>query len=621
MRQGPASPLRWSWRTLATAARRARREAVAIPRQARRRVVDDLRRDPYLLYILLASLLLCAFWVWHRLPNFATRDERWRVLDPVETFAAVYDDPSISAFQDGVTTWRTYGAAMYLSGLMLVPVAVAAALNGQLDAFAAMGRHQGVGYWEHWQRTPGWIWTASILFVRLANVALAVGSVYVVYRIGTVTRDRATGRLAAVFAALTWGLIILAHEGGEDIPSLFFFLCAVYFAVRHLESGDLRPFYLGCLCGGASIAFKLSGGVSALVLGGAYLLHARRSGKPLRDALVRPRLLVGGLLIALVTIAVGYPSILFGAPSEFVGRLERAMETKSDIHGWRDEPSWWWIARGYLHGVGLPLTVGFVAGVVAALARLGRRRTSTTSHALALFLVGVGAFLAVFSGWEYVRTHHLLPTFPLLALVLATVLVDLREESRTVGRVVVAVLVVTTAIYAGVGTLGYASQPKDQANQWLSSHADGNDTLETYVYDVQESAAPHSMTVDYVRSFRVRTLHQRCPEFVELNSHLMLAYLAPPEWSLWSETHDNPTRARFIRHLIDGNDTTYEVAARFGPPPRYLDGGERPPVWRELLRAGTHPRSVQYGDPQDIGTDQYTVILRRTGQCTLGPGQ
>jgi 4-amino-4-deoxy-L-arabinose transferase-like glycosyltransferase len=76
-----------------------------------------------------------------------------------------------------------------------------------------MGRHIGVGFWPHWLRTPAWIWTYSVLPVRLANVAMAVGSVYVSYRIGTTMRDRATGRLAAALLTVTWGFLILAHEG------------------------------------------------------------------------------------------------------------------------------------------------------------------------------------------------------------------------------------------------------------------------------------------------------------------------------------------------------------------------------------------------------------------------
>ncbi|PSP51409.1 hypothetical protein BRC74_06805 [Halobacteriales archaeon QH_7_68_42] len=49
--------------------------------------------------------------------------------------------------------------------------------------------------------------------------------------------------------------------------------------------------------------------------------------------------------------------------------------------------------------------------------------------------------------------------------------------------------------------------------------------------------------------------------------------------------------------------------------PRFLRGEGRPPTWRAMLRVGTRPRTMQYGDPQDMGVNQYTVILERTGEC------
>jgi predicted nucleic acid-binding protein len=38
----------------------------------------------------------------------------------------------------------------------------------------------------------------------------------------------------------------------------------------------------------------------------------------------------------------------------------------------------------------------------------------------------------------------------------------------------------------------------------------------------------------------------------------------------------------------------------------------------ELLWAGIQPRTVQYGDPQDFGPHQYTVVLERSGSCESG---
>ena len=581
--------------------------------RARRQVADDLRADPYLPYILLATLLLSSFWVWHRLPNFATRDERWRVVDPVEVLATLLDDPRIGAVPDGVGYWRTYGAAMYLSALALIPVLVVVLATDALPAFSDMGRHLDVGFWTHWLRTPAWIWTGSVLLVRLANVAMTVGCVYVVYRIGTTLRDRATGRLAAALLTVTWAVLILAHEGGEDIPSLFFLLLSLYFAIRYVETGVDRLFYWGALFGGISIAFKLSGGVSAVMLGVAHLQRARRSEAGLVGGAVRPRFLATGMAIGAVTVVVGFPSIVFGAPSEFVARLARAFGSKSQPHGWLVQPSWWWILRGYLHGAGLPLAVGLAGGAGAALARV--REDSLAADGLRMALVGVGVYLAVFASWRYVRTHHLLPVFALLVVVLAVALARLRERRPAVGRAVVALLLVTSAVYAGAGTLAYAAQPRDQAVEYLQSEAGPDDTIETYTYDPQDAAVPHTDRVEARFGVGADTFEYRCPAYVVLNYHNSIMYLAPDSWGKRAEVLSNEGVEEHVRTLLAEDTYPYEIAGEYGRTPRFLDGKGRAPMAQRLLRVGIRPRTIQYGDPQDMGVDQYTVVLRRTGAC------
>ncbi|WP_436931547.1 glycosyltransferase family 39 protein [Halosimplex halobium] len=582
-------------------------------RRAKRQVVDDLRADPYLPYILLAALLLSSFWIWHRLPNFATRDERWRVVDPVEVLATVLDDPRLGSVSEGVGYWRTYGSAMYLSALALIPVLVVALATDALPAFADMGRHLDVGYWTHWLRTPAWIWTWSVLLARLANVAMAVGCVYVVYRIGTTLRDRATGRLAAALLTVTWAVLILAHEAGEDIPSLFFLLLSLYYAVRYVETGVDRVFYWGALAGGVSIAFKLSGGVSAILLGVAHLQRARRSEDGLVGGAVRPKFLATGMLIGIGTIAAGYPSVVFGAPAEFGARLARSFGAKSEPHGWLVQPSWWWILRSYLHAVGLPLAVGLAGGALAALARA--REDSLTADGLRLALVGAGVYLAVYSSWRYVRTHHLLPVVALLVVVLAVGLGRLRDRRPAVGRAVVALLLVTSAVYAGAGTLAYASQPRDQAVDYLRSEAGPDDTIETYTYDPQDAAVPHSDRVEARFGVSPETFQFRCPAFVVLNYHKSILYLAPDSWGKRAESLSNDAVADHVRTLLAEDTYPYEIAGEYGREPRFLDGKGRAPMSQRLLRVGIRPRTMQYGDPQDMGVDQYTVVLRRTGPC------
>jgi|GEM_PF-474061 len=628
MRQVPRDALRDAKRRIRRRLARLHRGVVSDVGDARRRVVDDLRTDPYLVYILLLATVLAAFWIWHRLPNFATRDERWRVVDPVEAFAALETEVSYESLRDGVTYWRSYGGTFYLVALALVPVLVAVLWMGDVEGFAEMGRHNSKNFWEHWLGTPGWIWSASVLAVRLVTVALAVGCVYLVYRIGTAMRDRPTGRLAALVLTLTWGLLVLAHEAGEDVPALFAFLLSFYLAFAYLQSGKTRTFYWGCLAGGAASSLKLSAGVSALVLGLAFFLRARREPGSWREHVWRPRFLFVGAGIGLVTILLGYPSFVVGDPADVGGRLARGVANKGEPHGWRVESSWWWILRGYLHGLGLPLAVASLGGVFAALPRLRERSRTADGLALALFVTVV--YLLVYSRWSYVRTHHLLVTFPMLALLVATAADRLRERRPAVGRVAVALLLLTSSAYAVGGDLAYASQPRDQTADWIADRAGPNTTVETYVRDPQEVGVPHGVTVYYPwdRELAVNgavvkpgihewtlAVEERCPDYIVLNYHKELLYLAPDDWGKRASLLSDEDLEGYYSDLLANETYPYSVAKRFGRAPRFLDGQGRRSTLQTMLYVGVRPRTIQYGDPQDMGIDQYSVVVERTGEC------
>lgn len=577
-------------------------------------VRDDLRADPYLLYILLLAAFLTTFWIWHRLPNVATRDERWRIIDVAQPVGFFIEDPRFESIRDGVTRWRSYGGTFYIYLLVLLPVFVFLYAAGEGGAIVDIAHYSLDSLRADWQRVPGWVWTATILPARLVNVALAVGSVYIVYRIGTEVRDRATGRLAALLTTLTWGLLVLAHEAGEGVPALFFFLLAVYLSLRYVESASRRTFYLGCLCGGLAAGYKFNAGVAALVLGAAHLTVARRAEKSWWRAFLQPRFLVTGMAIGAVAIAASYPQVLVGAPFELTDRIGRGVAAKDDIHSWLVQPSWWWIARGYLNGLGLPLAVASLGGLAAAAVWTGERSRVGVFARLSLLAIWVTLF--VYSRWAYVRTHHLLVTFPLLVVLVAIGAERLRERRGTVAVVLVTVLLLTTGAYAVVGDLGYANQGRDQSAAWLAGHSEPEDTIEVYVRDPQEMGVPHDITINkppVPEAMQAAPL--RCPEFILLEQHRSLLYLAPANHSYRAGIFDDPDAREYVGNLLAGEVEPYEVAGRFGREPRYLRGEPRRDPLVRLLWAGVQPRTIQYGDPQDLGTYQYTVVLERTGPC------
>jgi hypothetical protein len=601
------------------------RELVA---RARSQVREDVRADPYLLYILVGATLLASFWFWHRIPNFATRDERSRLLDAMVPYGRVLAEPSFQSLQEGVAWSRVpFGATLYVFGLAMLPAVVYAILTGQADIFVSVGFPDWeFGYYPVWAETPRWVWTSSLVLVRLFNVAFAVGCVYLTYRLGTAMADRFTGRLAAIILTLTFGFLTIAHEGGEDMPALFFVLLAVNLVYLYVQSGDVAAFFAGSAAGGAAIAFKLTAAPVVLVVGAAHLLRAVKSEEDTVDALLAPKVVVGGATLGAVTIGLGFPTLLVVGPEPFIERVFGGSMGRMNHATGPDAPITWWFLRGYFSGMGLPLFFASVTGVLASVERLRKRRESV--YGTLLVLLALSLYVLLFSRWHDFRVHHLLPTFPLLALLLARSYTDARERWQWDPRILrgaMAVLLVTTAIYAGVGTLGFASMPRDQAEAWLVENADEDDTMQITRRSFQDAAVPHGMGISHVFGREDDgEVADPCPEYIQLGYRDML-YLQPGTYY-----RNGEAQRTYVTDLLTG-EYNYEIAAefgtrpgrqRFGPVPddgpvsSWVPNRATPGDYGDLLRYGIVPQTDQFADEQELAANQYTVILERTEPCT-----
>ena len=583
--------------------------------RVRAQVADDIRSDPYLPFIVVLAVVLCSFWFWHRIPNFATRDEKSRLLDAMVPMGRTVADPSIETLQRSVEWSRVpFGPTLYLFGLALLPVLLVSVLTGDLSAFTSLGYPDPeFGFYPAWHATPEWIWTWSLVFVRLFNAAFAVGAVYLTYRLGTALRDRATARLAALILTFTFGFLTIAHEGGEDMPALFFFLLALYLIVRYVRTGDGTTFLAASAAGGAAIAFKLTAGPIVFLIGIAYLLRARRADSEWYRALYQPWLVVGGGLFGLIAILVGYPTFLVGGVDLFLARIFEQSAARGTNTTGPTAPTWWWFLRGYFSALGLPLFLMALVGVAASLESVRDRATSTA--ALLLTVVPLLIYLGLFSGWHDFRVHHLLPTFPLVALLLAVSLRRLRERNPSVGTPVVALLLVTTGIYAGVGVGSYASMPRDQATEWLRNNADENATMEVYRRDFQDAAVPHDMRINHLfgpETDREDAAIVGCPEYIQLGYRDLL-YLKNGTYY-----RNGEDQREYFRELLSG-EYDYRIVEEFGPrPPEFVPDRPTPGSLTDLFHVGLVPQTDQFADEQELAENQYTVILRREGECGYG---
>ncbi len=577
-------------------------------RRVGRRLREDFDADPYLPYVLLLTAVLAGFWFWHLSPNFATRDEMSRLLDPMVALGIFISDPGIESLRAGIEWSRVpFGATFYLFGLALVPVVVVAALTGQLSLFEAFRYPSGeFGYYEVWHATPEWVWTGALVFVRLFNVAFAVGCVYLTYRLGTTIRDRATGRLAALLLTFTWGFLTIAHEGGEDMPALFFTLLALYLLVGYVRTGADWRFYGASVAGGAAIAFKLTAAPVVLAVGVAFLLRAREAEDP-RGALFQPGLLVAGALFGFATILLGFPTVLAAGFDPFFERVFGGSASRANWATGPDAPVWWWFLRGYFSGLSLPLFAGSVVAVLAAGYQLWDDPDERS--AIALVVVLLAAYVLMFSQWHDFRVHHLLPTFPLLMVLVALMLNRLLRETPRVGTAFTVFLLVTSGAYAVAGDVGYASMPRDEAVEWFGENADPDDTVEIYRRHLQDAAVPHWMNVNHAFGSEDEGELVECPEYIELGYRDLL-YLKDGTYY-----RNGEAQKQYVRGLLEG-EYNYEIVAEFGPrPPNFVPERATPGSVTDLLRYGVVPHTDQYADEQELEPNQYTVVLERTGPC------
>ncbi|WP_336358077.1 ArnT family glycosyltransferase [Haloarcula sp. CGMCC 1.6347] len=582
----------------------------SLSRRAVEQVRSDFRDDPYLRYVLLLSTVMVGFWFWHRIPNFATRDEYSRLLDAMVVYGSLLEEPSFEGLKAGVEWGRApFGATLYLYALAILPVVLVAAITGDLGAFTTIAFPSWeFGHYEVWAATPEWIWTWSLVFIRLTNVVAALCAVYLTYRLGVAIEGRNAGRLSAVVLSLTFGFLTISKEAGEDMPALAFVLLALYLLVRYVQTDDGTLFLAASAAGGVAIAFKLTAAPVILLIGVAFLLRAHAADAPLMQTLYRPKLLLSGALLGFVMIILGFPTALVAGAEPFIERVFGGSTSRMSHPTGPDAPMWWWFLRGYFSALGLPLVAAAAASVVATVATL--RDRGSAFHGTVLVLTGLVAYIAMFSQWHDFRVHHLLPTFPLIALLVGGRLVQLRERSSSLARPVMAVLLVTTAVYAGIGTAQFASMPRDEATAWLEDNSDEGDVVETYRVHIQDTAIPHSLTARHVAGQDSEAEEaMACPRYIQVGYRDLL-YLKEDTYY-----RNGDAQATYLRALLN-EEYNYRIAAEFGErPPNFVPQRPTPGSFTDLLRLGVVPHTDQFADEQELAANQYTLILERDGEC------
>jgi len=304
-----------------------------------------------------------------------------------------------------------------------------------------------------WGRMAGWFtsaahfvggthgrWPMFYLIGRATTAIFGTLTVLWIYRIGLALFDQSIGLAAAVFLSLTFLHVRDSHYATTDVTMTLFVMCAMLSLVRLHQERRSRHAWSAAFFAGLAMGTKYNAALLAFPMAVVELFHLW----PLRHdrrAVVRETYLLPMLVVMLATFLATSPYLLIDykkALQDFRA-LQESMSVGMTPAGML-APGWIYHFRfSLLYGLGLPLLIASLAGIVLTAVRTPRIALLLGSFPAAYYVVA-GASANVF-------VRYMIPMAPFLCL-FAAVAVDrlslaVARATRLRQGVVGALLVVT----------------------------------------------------------------------------------------------------------------------------------------------------------------------------------
>jgi hypothetical protein len=253
--------------------------------------------------------------------------------------------------------------------------------------------------------------TPLFLSARLISAAAGTASAWVLYRIALRLFDRTTALVAAAFLALAYLHVRDSHFGVTDVGATFLVLLTVLMCARLATAFSIRDLVIAGILTGLAAATKYN---AALVGLPALWIIATN---PMRRSIAQ---LIGTVccyctIAATVFLAVSPYSLI-----EYTAFLHSLNGVSTHLMGGHgpDVGRGWWVhltsSLGY--GVGLPMLVAGIAGMIWMMSRSPRIGVMLALFPAATYLI-IGSGLTVFA-------RYALPIVPFLCLTAAYAVVE-----------------------------------------------------------------------------------------------------------------------------------------------------------------------------------------------------
>jgi len=255
--------------------------------------------------------------------------------------------------------------------------------------------------------------TIFMIIGRILTVILSIGTILIVYCIGSRMYSPRVGLLASVFLVFSPVHNKISHYMVPDVPMVFLLALSFLCIWMIYAKGDVKFYILAGLIAGLGTAMKYGGQMLFLPLFLAHLFHILDNKKPIKSIFLSP-----GLVLSVIFFLGGF---LAGCPYAIIDfarfwkdfRWQSLHLLQAGHYGSSTtQPAWlFYILHGLKENIGTLIQFLFYGGVVYGLFRHKKRE---------LILIVFPLVLFVFIGsWKSRAVRYLLPLTPFMALISA----------------------------------------------------------------------------------------------------------------------------------------------------------------------------------------------------------
>lgn len=429
--------------------------------------------------LVLLGLLLAAYVVEinHGLPN---RDIVWAYdsnpLIPLIAAKKIFLDGWNTGWHSAYPNFHYYVLLVFLVPYMGVQWLLGNLAGLQMDGGYPYGLHDFDTIFMH-----------LAIITRFVSAAMAVGTVYWVYRLGAAVFSHEAGIFAAVILGFSPAIIYYVHTETLDVPMLFWASAALYCYVRALQTLELRFYiWLSVLAAISTATKDYSYGLFVLlplplVVRLAKSVHGRASVRTVSKAVVDYRhiMALGAFLFTFI-IAENWIWNFSGFVNhvKLAGGFVPGAEILTTL-GRFDAFSWQRITH-------MLSSMTFVLGWIGfPICIIGIAYAAFTKTTLAAMLFWPLASYYLFTVCQVLpAASDVERPFMAMALILAifggAFLASILKSKPGLAKITCAAAVIFTALNGLAMDLALVSDPRYQAEKWLRDNVPAGASLELY---------------------------------------------------------------------------------------------------------------------------------------------